>query len=136
MAKTGMTIDMLNIIADVLKHIIEGALVGVMISIAYGWSILTFRADRMSLFLGMYMGFGNIICTVYDTHDSHDMHHHYDKLTFPVIIALRAGMLMSFLFGIRKTLTKSAGKIKMFMKKYALWGSIYLLGWPIGFAIC
>lgn len=82
------------------------------------------------------MCIGNIICSLYDVEDSPDMHHHYDKMTFPVIIALRAGMLLSFLCGVRKTLSSSAGKIKLFMKKYAVWGSLYLLGWPIGFVIC
>ena len=82
------------------------------------------------------MAAGNIICSVYDVEDSPDIHHHYDKITFPVILALRAGMLLSLLWGVKRTLNKSTGKIHLFMKKYCLWGSVYLLGWPVGFVLC
>lgn len=133
---TGYDARILSIFASVIKHSIEGILVGVMISIAYGWSILTVRIDRMSIFLGIYMALGNIICSVLDTEDSADLHHHYDKISLPVILALRGGMVLSFVHGSIKTMKQSAGKINLFMQKYLKWGIVYLMGWPIAFAIC
>ena len=109
---------------------------GVMISIAWGWSLNTLHTDKMSSFLGIYMAAGNIICSTISVQDAPDIHHRYDKGTLPIILSLRASMLLIFWFGSRKTISKSTGKVKYFLQKFAFWGTVYLMGWPIGFTVC
>lgn len=66
MAEVGVNIWALNFLSDLLKFLIEGVLIGVMISVAFGWSILTIKEDKRGILLGLFMAFVNIGTCIYE----------------------------------------------------------------------
>ena len=52
------------------------------------------------------------------------------------MIGIRIAIWFIFLIGIYSSMSETAGKIKKFLQFLYLFGSIYLLAWPIGVAFC
>ena len=63
---TGLTIWVFPLLSEIIKCIIEGIMVSIMISVAFGWSITTLDTNRVGILFGIVMTILNIICSIYD----------------------------------------------------------------------
>lgn len=65
------------------------------------------------------------------TDDESHKYHQYGGIPGWIIVILRLGMFLYFLFGVRDTMKTAREKVKLFITKFTVFGSLYFLAFPI-----
>ena len=62
-------------------------------------------------------------------------HHQFDNTRGIILVIIRIIICLVFFIGISKSLAGSVGRIKYFLKKFALWAGMFLFSWPLAVLI-
>jgi hypothetical protein len=129
--------DVLSIIFQMLSQI---SLVFLFILISWGYTI---TYDDFGEDIDIYIPVGVMITVVhamiagltYINNDAEDKFHDYQGIQGLIIILLRIGLFIYFLFGIRSTAKAARQKAKPFLRFFTITATIYMLALPIMFMI-
>lgn len=122
----------------ILKYMAEGLIVTIIVSIGWGWTLIHMQHDEIYIIMGVMVTFLNIASMIlhHSLEEDPTLHHNYDTMYGKMLIFLRVVIWMIFSVGVFRTLTQSVGKMKVFMKRLMVFGSSYLLSWPLTVFIC
>jgi len=83
--------------------------------ISWGWTINYLELDDFDIYIPLAVMLGVIHMMIMGlsklTDDSHYKHHIYDGITGILIILIRIGLFIYFLFGIKNTYVKARKKV-------------------------
>ena len=129
----GAGVHFFEIFYLVLKNIGEAVITTVLVSIAWGWTIVHLKPDPSYIIVGIVSTLINIVSLVLAslTEEHEYLHHIYDTVPGIVVLILRLIILMVFWFGIMRSLRTSSGHVSSFLRKLNFLGGCYLISWPL-----
>lgn len=107
----------------------------IFILVSWGWTINYTELENFDIYIPLAVLLGIVHMMIMGlskiTDDESSKFHSYGGFAGWVIVVLRLGMYVYFMFGIRDTLKTAREKVKMFISKFMVFGSIYFLAFPI-----
>lgn len=107
----------------------------IFILISWGWTINYTELENFDIYIPLAVLIGIIHMMIIGlsklTDDESHKFHQYGGFVGWIIVVLRLGMFIYFLFGIRDTLNAAREKVKIFIYKFTVFGSVYFLAFPI-----
>lgn len=125
--------EFLNVLYKIIKHIVEGIISTVLVSIAWGWSLTHLRHENHYIIVGTVVTLLNVMVAILECFLEPNEHsnHSYDHVQGVVLLFLRLTVLALFVVGILRSLSSSVGRMKQFLKRFALEGGAFLISWPL-----
>ena len=116
-----------------LKNVAEGIIATMLISIAWGWTIVHLKPSQYYVIIGVVSCLINVVSLIISslTEEHEQLHHIYDTVPGLIVLILRIVLFVIFLVGISSSLRKSSGKMMHFIRKLAWVGGTYLISWPL-----
>lgn len=115
------------------KIAIEGVMVTIIVSIAWGWSLTHLRHEPYYIIVGTVVAIINFIGVVLDSSADQieEAHHHYDRLIGFLVLLIRLVIFALFLIGIFRSMAESVGKRRHFLIRFGYLAGLFLVGWPV-----
>lgn len=129
----GKGVGFLYILYVVIKNVVEGILVTIIISIAWGWSLTHLKHDQTYVIIGTVSAIVNVVGLIIDNtaEEMETDHHRYDGTLGNMLLLMRVLLFVLFSLGVLRSMTESAGRLRTFLKKFGIMGSLYMIGWPL-----
>lgn len=107
----------------------------IFILISWGWTINYTELENFDIYIPLAVLLGIVHMMIVGlsklTDDESHKYHQYGGIVGWIIVVLRLGMFVYFCFGIRDTLKTAREKVKVFITKFTVFGSLYFLAFPI-----
>ncbi|KAL4465025.1 hypothetical protein ABPG72_010469 [Tetrahymena utriculariae] len=105
------------------------------ILISWGWTINYSELENFDIYIPLAVLLGIVHMMIVGlsklTDDESHKFHQYGGFVGWIIVFLRLGMFIYFLFGIKDTLKTAREKVKVFIYKFVIVGSLYFLAFPV-----
>ena len=134
----GEGVDFLKVIYECIKHIVEGILITILVSIAWGWSLTHLRHEPYYIIMGTITTILSVSSSILESfsEEMEQEHHQFDNTRGIILIVIRVIICFVFFIGVFKTLAESVGRIKYFVQKFSLWAGTFLVSWPLAVLFC
>lgn len=123
-----------NLLNQILDISAQFLIVVIFILVGWGWTINYMNLENFEFFLPLLAFIGIIHLLVVGlsrlTDDDFTKNHDYEGFAGYLIIFLRLGLYIYFIMGIRDTFQQARFKIKSFIIKFGILGSVYFLTFP------
>lgn len=136
----GVGYPFMNTLYVLTKTISESLVVGLLVTIASGWSVIHSddiqkrRYLSFSVILGVWNALAAVLATWTDSHLN--KYHFYDCWEGFVILFVRSLILLLFLSKIASTYEAAKSLTKKFVKDFAVLGFIYIAAYPLAVIFC
>ena len=126
------TFDILSIMLEVASQF---ALTLLFILIARGWTITYTNFGNIDVYVPLvillFLVHLIIAGLTYITNDANYKYHDFEGVQGLLLVLIRIAMYVYFLISFKETLTKCMPKAKLFMTRFSIWATLYLLAFPI-----
>lgn len=131
---SGKELSAFEFLGRASEELAQLAVLVLLIAIAEGWTITFVDLPNIELYVAVFIfvGLGKLVLVGIGrlSKDSSDVYSDYENLSGAFLVLLRLGLFGWFWVNISALGAKATGKIKLFINKLAMVGSLYFLSQP------